>query len=158
MCKHGVEQIFEHKQQNSKPHLFTCISAAFSIITLAHSKSVSFTDKYFTLFVFYFLCRWEPYLYWSTWTGMAHRLGHRNKNHMSWLVSMATKLLICPRVISPMDRLDVESLRILLYIMACKRRKSPWISKFNNQHHAYLFSLRKITFKFFIGKKPIISS
>lgn len=32
---------------------------------------------------------------------------------------MATKLLICPSVISPMDKLDVESLRILLYIIAC---------------------------------------
>lgn len=34
---------------------------------------------------------------------------------------MATKLLICPSVISPMDKLDVESLRILLYIIACKK-------------------------------------
>lgn len=36
---------------------------------------------------------------------------------------MATKLLICPRVISPMDKLDVDSLRILLYIIACKKEK-----------------------------------
>lgn len=36
---------------------------------------------------------------------------------------MATKLLICPRVISPMDKLDVESLRILLYIMAWKKKE-----------------------------------
>lgn len=36
---------------------------------------------------------------------------------------MATKLLIWPRVISPMDKLDVESLRILLYIMACEDKK-----------------------------------
>lgn len=36
---------------------------------------------------------------------------------------MATKLLICPKVISPMDKLDVESLRILLYIMAWKKKK-----------------------------------
>lgn len=79
--------------------------------------------KHLILLLFHFLCKWESYLYWPTWTGIAHRLGHRNKNHMSWLVSMATKLLICPRVISPMDKLDVESLRILLYIMACKKKK-----------------------------------
>ena len=29
-----------------------------------------------------------------TCTGMAHRLGHRKKNHISWLVSMATRLQI----------------------------------------------------------------
>lgn len=36
---------------------------------------------------------------------------------------MATKLLICPSVISPMDKLDVESRRILSYIIACGGNK-----------------------------------
>ena len=45
---------------------------------------------------------------------MAQRLGHRKRNHMSWLVSMATRLLIWPRVISPMDMLEVDRRRILL--------------------------------------------
>lgn len=40
---------------------------------------------------------------------------------------MATKLLICPRVISPMDKLDVESLRILLYIIAWKKKKEMYL-------------------------------
>lgn len=74
----------------------------------------------------------RPLLGCSTWTGIAHRLGHRNKNHINWLVSMATKLLICPRVISPMDKLDVESLRILLYIIACKKEKKRKLEKLCN--------------------------
>ena len=41
-------------------------------------------------------------------------LGHRKKNHMSWLVSMATRLQICPAVMSPMDRLEVDRCIILL--------------------------------------------
>ena len=45
---------------------------------------------------------------------MAQRLGHKKRNHMSWLVSMATRLLIWPRVISPMDMLEVDRRRILL--------------------------------------------
>lgn len=125
------------------------------IITLAHSKSLPFTEINITLLLFYFLCKWESYLCWPTWTGIAHRLGHRNKNHMSWLVSMATKLLICPRVISPIDKLDVESLRILLYIMAWKK-KSTWIAKVNNQHYVYLFLLKKLHFK--NGGKSIMLS
>lgn len=76
--------------------------------------------------IYSFQPRWRiseirPLLWCSTWTGIAHRLGHRNKNHINWFVSMATKLLICPSVISPMDKLDVESLRILLYIIACRK-------------------------------------
>lgn len=86
--------------------------------TLEHSNSKPLPE----LCLFYFPFQWVSYVYWSTWTGMAHRLGHRNKNHMSWLVSMATKLLICPRVISPMDRLEVESRRILLYIIAYEEK------------------------------------
>lgn len=42
---------------------------------------------------------------------------------------MATKLLICPSVISPMDKLDVESLRILLYIIACKKGEKKEVTK-----------------------------
>lgn len=49
-----------------------------------------------------------------TWTGMAHRLGQRKKNHMSWLVSMATRLQIWPTVNSPMEMLDVHRRMILL--------------------------------------------
>lgn len=49
-----------------------------------------------------------------TCTGMAHRLGQRKRNHMSWLVSIATRLLICPNVISPIDMLEVDRRRILL--------------------------------------------
>lgn len=49
-----------------------------------------------------------------TCTGIAQRFGHKKKNHMSWLVSMATRLQICPAVISPMDRLEVDRCIILL--------------------------------------------
>lgn len=50
----------------------------------------------------------------DTCTGIAQRFGHKKKNHMSWFVSMATRLQICPAVISPMDRLEVDSCMILL--------------------------------------------
>lgn len=49
-----------------------------------------------------------------TCTGIAQRFGHKKKNHMSWFVSMATRLQICPAVISPMDRLEVDRCIILL--------------------------------------------
>lgn len=78
----------------------------------------------------------RPWLGCSTWTGIAHRLGHRNKNHINWLVSMATRLLICPSVISPMDKLDVESLRILLYIIACKKGQKMKLLKWCNYKRA----------------------
>lgn len=45
---------------------------------------------------------------------------------------MATKLLICPSVISPIDKLDVESLRILLYIIACKKGEKRKLLKLCN--------------------------
>lgn len=56
-----------------------------------------------------------------TCTGMAQRLGQRKKNHISWFVSMATRLQIWPAVISPIDMLEVESCIILLYIFVWKK-------------------------------------
>lgn len=50
----------------------------------------------------------------DTCTGIAQRFGHKKKNHMSWFVSMATRLQIWPAVISPIDRLEVDKCMILL--------------------------------------------